>query len=111
MNFSSWGEALVTACRGGSRTAPTIAVNRKPLGRLIAAFRTVSTKRINNMRRSSGLALWQRNFYEHVIRDDNELKRIREYIAYNPDNWLDDPENPKNEVSAQRTQIKRRTDQ
>ena len=38
--------------------------------------------------------LWQRNYYEHVVRDERDLNRIREYIAANPFNWHDDPENP-----------------
>ncbi len=37
--------------------------------------------------------LWQRNYYEHVVRDDVDLRRIREYIVNNPLNWKDDPDN------------------
>jgi len=47
---------------GGSRTAPTL-TPRKPLGRLIGSFKTVSTKRINEIRKSPGTAFWQRNYY------------------------------------------------
>jgi putative transposase len=36
--------------------------------------------------------LWQRNYYEHIIRDDDDLNRIREYIQYNPTNWEKDEE-------------------
>ncbi|MBC2744848.1 MAG: transposase [Desulfosarcina sp.] len=38
--------------------------------------------------------LWQRNYYEHIIRDDKSLHRIREYIASNPAQWEFDRENP-----------------
>ena len=38
--------------------------------------------------------LWQRNYYEHVIRDEEELNRIRQYIIDNPGRWQDDVENP-----------------
>jgi len=38
--------------------------------------------------------LWQRNYYEHVIRNDNDLKKIREYISTNPYGWVTDIENP-----------------
>lgn len=38
--------------------------------------------------------VWQRNYYEHVIRDETSVNRIREYIADNPASWADDPENP-----------------
>jgi putative transposase len=75
--------------RGGSRTAPT-----KPLGRLVGAFKTVSTKRINLMRRSPGARFWQRGYYEHVIRHEEDLYRVREYIAANPGRWAEDEENP-----------------
>ena len=38
--------------------------------------------------------LWQRNYYEHVIRDEEELQKIREYIIYNPMKWPTDRDNP-----------------
>jgi REP-associated tyrosine transposase len=84
-------------CRGGSRTAlmrtapPTGSVDssfvptqRKPLGRLIGAFKTVSTKRVNDIRSTPGARLWQRNYYERVIRNGASLDSIRHYIANNP---------------------------
>jgi REP element-mobilizing transposase RayT len=40
--------------------------------------------------------LWQRNYYEHIVRDENELHRIRKYIVDNPLNWDSDGENPHN---------------
>lgn len=85
---------ILTICdgRSGSRTAPTPA-KRKPLGRLIGAFKTVSTKRINDMRNTPGHKLWQRNYYEHVIQNENELLKIQKYIQENPLKWELDPEN------------------
>jgi putative transposase len=47
---------------------------------LIGAFKTVSTKRINELRGTPGAPVWQRNFFERIIRDDNTLNRIRQYI-------------------------------
>lgn len=44
--------------------------------------------------------LWQRNYYEHVIRDDWELKSIREYIRYNLQKWDEDEENPKTGMAS-----------
>ena len=81
-------------CRGDSRIAPTASVKRKPLGRLVGAFKTVSTKRINELRGTPGLTVWQRNYYEHIIRDEEELNRVRQYIIDNPTCWEQDPENP-----------------
>ena len=67
---------------------------RKPLGRLIGAFKTVSTRRVNNALETPGQPLWQRNYYERVIRNDEELDRVREYIVYNPMRWDTHSENP-----------------
>jgi len=81
-------------CRGGSRTAPTNVPRPKTLGRLVGAFKTVSTKRINEIRGAPGLPVWQRDYYEHVVRNEEELDRIRQYIAGNPTCWDQDRENP-----------------
>jgi putative transposase len=81
-------------CRGGSRTAPTGDYKIKPLGRLIGAFKTTSTKQINSIHATGAASFWQRNFYEHVIRDDHALNRIREYVTTNPLRWNLDRENP-----------------
>ena len=84
----------------GSQTADTVSSSigggkgRKTLGRLVGAFKTVSTKRINIVRGSPGEILWQRNYYERVIRNDRELNLIREYIEGNPAKWETDEENP-----------------
>ncbi len=84
--------------RGGSRTAPTgadsPAIKRKPLGRLIGAFKTVSTKRFNREHGLSGTPLWQRDYFEHVIRSEESLAKIRRYIHDNPARWEFDRENP-----------------
>ncbi len=41
------------------------------------------------------LPIWQRNYYEHIIRDDRDLERIREYIAANPARWQEDSYHPR----------------
>jgi putative transposase len=83
---------LILTGRGGSRTAPTVTETppRKPLGRLIGAFKTVSTKHINQLRRTPGAVVWQRNFWERVIRDCTEMDEIRSYIRNNVTNWAVD---------------------
>jgi hypothetical protein len=48
------------------------------------------TKRLNAVRDSPGARVWQRNYYERAIRDDEELGRARGYIAGNPGRWADD---------------------
>ncbi|MFQ5799352.1 MAG: transposase, partial [Bacteroidota bacterium] len=66
----------------------------KTIGALVAGFKSVVTKRINQMRATLGSPVWQRNYYEHVIRDEKSLNRIREYIITNPQFWRWDEENP-----------------
>ena len=83
--------------RGGSRTAPT-EIQSKPLGRLIGAFKTTSTKEINLVRGTPGKVFWQRGFYEHIVRNDADLDRIRTYIRDNPLQWALDEENPDNRI-------------
>jgi REP element-mobilizing transposase RayT len=56
------------------------------LSKIIGRFKMVSAKQINIMRESSG-RLWQRNYYEHIIRDNESFNRIRKYIQDNPGNW------------------------
>ncbi len=51
---------------------------------------------INQMRNSPGFPVWQRNYYEHIIRNEDEMNRIREYIIYNPAKWAEDENNPAN---------------
>jgi len=46
------------------------------------------------MRGTPGTPVWQRNYYEHVIRDEAALDRIRGYLAENPARWDEDLENP-----------------
>jgi len=62
-------------------------VRQKPLGRLIGAFKTVSTRRINSMRHSPGAPLWHRNYFDHIIRNEDALTSIRDYILTNPERW------------------------
>jgi REP element-mobilizing transposase RayT len=56
----------------------------RSLGALVAGFKSATTKRINLLRGSPGAAVWQRNYHEHVIRNDKELAAISEYILNNP---------------------------
>jgi hypothetical protein len=64
------------------------------LSALVRAFKSATAKRINRIRDTAGAPLWQRNYYEHVIRDEDDLARICQYIADNPARWDEDPLNP-----------------
>ena len=74
--------------RGVSRnTSSVIPLNRKPLGRLVGAFKTVSTKQINQIRKTPGVKVWQRDFHDQIIRGREDLHRIRQYVQVNPQKW------------------------
>jgi putative transposase len=73
--------------------APIASPKRKTLGRLIGAFKTVSTRCINDFRSTPGAKVWQRNYYERVVRNGLQLCRARRYIANNPSRWELDREN------------------
>jgi REP element-mobilizing transposase RayT len=64
------------------------------LGSFVAGFKSAATTRINILRGTPHVPLWQRNYYEHVIRNEDDLHRIREYIQTNPLRWELDRENP-----------------
>ncbi len=68
-------------------------LNKKSLSEIISAFKAISTSQARKIfnRYSS---LWQRGFYEHIIRDDDDLFRVRQYIVDNPVQWAVDSENP-----------------
>jgi putative transposase len=81
----------VTSWRADSR--PTAPASRS-LGVIVGNFKSVTTRRINRIRKSPGVPLWQRSFYDHIIRNERELRAIREYIIQNPLRWDLDRDNP-----------------
>ena len=64
------------------------------LGAIIGQFKSAASKRINKLRGTPGIPIWQRNYYEHIIRNEDDLAEIREYIMNNPQRWEFDKENP-----------------
>jgi putative transposase len=82
----------------GTRPAPTDGTMTK-LGDIVGAFKSITTDQFIVGVRNSGWPpfvgkLWQRNYYEHIIRGDDDLDRIRQYIIDNPVEWAFDRENP-----------------
>ena len=67
---------------------------RHGLPEIVRAFKSFSARRLNLLRHTLGIPVWQRNYYEHIIRDDCEHDRIRSYIESNPLNWNIDDEHP-----------------
>ena len=72
--------------RGAHGRAPLRRQSRG-LGALIAGFKSATTRHINQTRSTLGSAVWQRNYYEHIIRDEEDSARIRYYILMNPMLW------------------------
>lgn len=77
----------VITIRAGFKPAPT---KQHGLPEIVRAFKTFSSRHINLIRNNTGVPLWQRNYYEHIIRNEQELNKIREYIINNPSNWETD---------------------
>jgi REP element-mobilizing transposase RayT len=66
------------------------------LSEIIRGFKTFTARRINEYENLKGRMFWQSRFYDHVIRNQNELNCIRRYIIDNPFNWEFDRNNEKN---------------
>jgi REP element-mobilizing transposase RayT len=63
------------------------------LGALVRSYKAAVTNRINHQARTLGCKRWQRGYYERIVRDDQELDRIRIYIRQNPQRWAEDRDN------------------
>jgi REP element-mobilizing transposase RayT len=94
------GAPLVGAQKGmntqqngaGIRPAPT-------LGDIMCTFKSIATDEYIRGVRERGWQpfhkkLWQRNYYDHIIRSEEDMNKIREYIETNPSGWHEDEENP-----------------
>jgi REP element-mobilizing transposase RayT len=89
------GSVVPTADWTGDHRSPLPrGPKNKSLGSLVAGFKAATTRRINELAGTRSQSVWQRNYYERIIRDDSELNRIRQYIEENPDRWRFDPDNP-----------------
>jgi len=74
-----------------SHLAPT---KQHGLPEIVRAIKSFSARRINKCRDATGTPFWQRNYYEHIIRNEHALNAIREYIDNNPLVWEQDKLHP-----------------
>jgi len=86
---------IVTDCSVGAnrRVAPTLRPSGPKagsIGAMIGQFKSKVTKRIRLLCEIHGESIWQRNFYDHIIRDESDLNSIRNYIIENPHRWSED---------------------
>ena len=64
------------------------------LSKIIGRFKMLTAKHINEIRQLPGISVWQRNYYEHIIRNEDDYRQIAEYIADNPHRWAEDTLHP-----------------
>ncbi len=80
---------------GATRRVALMGLQSGSVGAIIGQFKSSVTKRINEHRNTPGRYVWQRNYYDHIIRNDADLNRIRQYITNNPKQWDIDEHNQK----------------
>jgi REP element-mobilizing transposase RayT len=93
--------------RATHRVAPTAGARSRPhgpapgsIGAILGQIKSLTKKAINKTRGTPGRPVWQPNYHEHVIRNEKELQRVREYICNNPLRWPSDRENPARQSDA-----------
>jgi REP element-mobilizing transposase RayT len=79
---------------GEATNANPAGPRRHSLGAILAGFKAASTRHVNIQRAMPGTPVWQRSYYEHIIRNHESLDDIRRYIVENPVRWTFDRENP-----------------
>ena len=82
----------------GLKPAPTTKQIKHGLPEIVRGLKTFSSRRINSMRGAPGTPVWQRGYYDHIIRNENDLAQIRHYTKYNALKWADDRYNPANQT-------------
>jgi putative transposase len=86
-------EGVDNFSKGGSQTRPYTSEEialQYGLPEIVRAFKSFSARKINNLRKTTGVPVWQRSFYDRIIRNERELQKISEYIQSNPQNWQED---------------------
>ena len=83
----------VARCKGDACVAPT-GPRPRSLAALIGSFKAAATKQVHDTGHCLGSPVWQRNYYEHIVRNDDALTRIRGYVLTNALRWELDCENP-----------------
>jgi REP element-mobilizing transposase RayT len=92
------GIVVFGICWGRECRAPTVQRFARPtpcsLPTIIRSFKSAATRQVNALRHTPGAPVWQRNYYEHVVRNEDDLNEIRQYLLNNPVQWDSDEENP-----------------
>jgi len=86
------GQSPCPTLTAGDRQDPALAVgdgNSPTLGAVVGAFKSVSTKRINQEQGTPGEKIWQARYYEHIVRNEPDFLSIWQYIQENPARWIE----------------------
>ncbi|MDW8215319.1 MAG: transposase [Roseiflexaceae bacterium] len=87
-------EGGAMSAEGGAAPADNrAAAPRHPLSEIVRALKSFSARRINGIRQTPGVPVWQRNYYDRIIRNPMEYNWARRYIETNPANWMNDSHN------------------
>jgi putative transposase len=94
------GQGMSAPCPYDLQTPTSTRQFGKPIAgslpTIVGAFKSVVARKITRIWGIPSASIWQRSYHEHIIRNQLELDRIREYIEYNPANWEHDKNNPTN---------------
>lgn len=75
----------------------TLIINKRySLSEMVRAFKTFSARKINKCQNAVGRQFWQLRFYDHIIREGDDIDDVRQYIINNPANWERDRNNSEN---------------
>ncbi|MBW4660011.1 MAG: hypothetical protein KME15_15155 [Drouetiella hepatica Uher 2000/2452] len=95
---------IADTCRGMALPCPypKMQLEKRKFGQPIAgslsttvgSFKSAATKQINTLRNATGIPVWQRNYYENIVPNEESLHRLRQYIHNNPLSWQEDQLHP-----------------
>lgn len=88
------GQRVVNQPRIEAAAAKPTGTRPGSLAAMVQNFKATSARRINALRGAPGNRVWQRNYWEHVVRDEADLARLRAYIRDNPARWAEDQLRP-----------------
>ena len=92
LNTKSFSTVGAHCMRPGAYDNTPLRSTSQTLGAILRGFKGIVTKRINDLRGTPGLPVWQRNYYEHIINSEKDYYAISEYIINNPAGWEKDSE-------------------
>jgi len=93
------GRGVVSTPKQGRETLPL-----PDLGQIVAYYKYQTTKQVNQQNNNPGVRLWQLNYYERIVRSEDELHRFSNYILSNPQRWSSDilnPSSPSNQLGRE----------